>query len=280
MLDALRLPFFQYAALAALVLAGIHAYLGFHIVRRGVLFVDLALAQMAALGVALGLVLGLEHNETASYLLALGMTFIGAAVFSWLRGRARNVPLEAFIGVVFATAQALVFLVLEKSPAGPEHLKETLVGTLYTVDPRHIALVAVLYAAIGIVHFLLRKPFFEITSDPQGAHARGRRLFLWDLLFYATFGFVVTSAVQIAGVLLVFGLLVIPAIAGLMSTSRTGLAMVVGWVFAIVAGVVGLLGSVQMDLPAAPSVLVTLTAMLALQGLILSAWRRMRPSTA
>jgi len=105
-------------------------------------------------------------------------------------------------------------------------------------------------------------------------------LFLWDLLFYATFGFVVTSAVQIAGVLLVFGLLVIPAIAGLMSTSRTGLAMVVGWVFAIVAGVVGLLGSVQMDLPAAPSVLVTLTAMLALQGLILSAWRRMRPSTA
>ncbi|HET9327857.1 MAG TPA: metal ABC transporter permease [Candidatus Eisenbacteria bacterium] len=280
MIEAISLPFFQIAAISVLVLAGIHAYLGFHIVRRGVLFVDLALAQMAALGVALGIVLGLEHNETASYLLALGMTFIGAAVFSWLRGRARNVPLEAFIGVVFATAQALVFLVLEKSPAGPEHLKETLVGTLYTVDPHHIAWVAVLYTAIGLVHFFLRKPFFEITTDPQGARARGRRLFLWDLLFYATFGFVVTSAVQIAGVLLVFGLLVIPAIAGVMATSRTVPALVVGWIFGIAAGFVGLIGSVQLDLPAAPSVLVSLTAMLLLQGLLLSVVRRGRSQAA
>ena len=218
MTDAFALPFFRTAAIAALVLAGIHAYLGFHIVRRGVLFVDLALAQMAALGVALGVVLGREHDEVGSYLLALGMTFVGAALFAWLRGRASAVPLEAFIGIVFATAQAMVFLVLEKSPAGPEHLKETLVGSLYTVAPAHIARVAVLYAVIGLIHFLLRKPFFEITNDPQGARARGRRLFLWDLLFYATFGFVVTSSVQIAGVLLVFGFLVIPAVAGLMAT--------------------------------------------------------------
>src|SRR4029453_1245919 len=98
---------------------------------------------------------------------------------------------------------------------------------------RHIGWVAALYVVIGLVHFFLRKPFFEITTDPQGARARGRRLFLWDLLFYATFGFVVTSAVQIAGVLLVFGLLVIPAIAGVMATPRTGSALVVGWVFGI-----------------------------------------------
>ena len=171
--EIIGLPFFRTAAAAALVLAGIHAYLGFHIVRRGVLFVDLALAQMAALGVALGVVLGVEHDEIRSYLLALGMTFVGAAVFAWLRGRARNVPLEAFIGIVFATAQALVFLVLEKSPAGPEHLKETLVGSLFTVEPRHVLAVAVLYAVIGLVHVLLRRPFFEITLDAAGAKARG-----------------------------------------------------------------------------------------------------------
>jgi zinc/manganese transport system permease protein len=271
--EVLSLPFFRTAAVATLVLAGIHAYLGFHIVRRGVLFVDLALAQMAALGVALAVVVRLEHNEAGSYFLALGMTFVGAALFAWLRGRARQVPLEAFIGIVFATAQALVFLVLEKSPAGPEHLKETLVGTLYTVDPAHIARVAALYAVVGIVHFLLRKPFFEITNDPQGARARGRRLFLWDLLFYATFGFVVTSSVQIAGVLLVFGFLVIPAVAGLMATPRTGLALAIGWVFGFVAGVVGLLASVGWDLPAAPSILVTLTLLLALQGAVLGLWR-------
>jgi zinc/manganese transport system permease protein len=278
MMEALRMPFFQVAALAALVLAGIHAYLGFHIVRRGVLFVDLALAQMAALGVALGVVLGREHDELGSYLLALGMTFVGAALFAWLRGRSRSVPLEAFIGIVFATAQAAVFLVLEKTPSGPEHLKETLVGSLYTVDPKHIARVAVLYAVIGAVHWLLRKPFFELTQDPEGAERRGRRVFLWDFLFYATFGFVVTSSVQIAGVLLVFGFLVIPAVAGLMASSRTGVALAVGWIFGFTASVAGLLGSVTFDLPAAPSILVTLTVLLAVHGGLLVAWRRVRGS--
>jgi len=219
MTEAFALPFFRTAVIISLVLAGIHAYLGFHIVRRGVLFVDLALAQMAALGVAAAVVLRLEHNEAASYSLALGMTFVGAALFAWLRGRARNIPLEAFIGIVFATAQAAVFLVLEKSPSGPEHLKETLVGSLFTVDPKQVVRVAILYAVIALVHVVLRKQFFEITNDPQGAQARGRRLFLWDLLFYATFGFVVTSAVQMAGVLLVFGFLVIPAVAGLMANA-------------------------------------------------------------
>jgi len=267
MLDALRLPFFQTAALAALVLAGIHAYLGFHIVRRGVLFVDLALAQMAALGVALAVVLGREHDEMGSYLLALGMTMLGAALFAWLRGRAHHAPLEAFIGIVFATAQALAFLLLEKTPSGAEHIKETLVGSLFTVAPRHIAVVAGLYAIVSIVHFVLRKPFMEITNDPEGAKARGRRVFLWDFLFYATFGVVVTSAVQIAGVLLVFGFLVIPAVAGVIATPRTGLALAIGWAFAFGSSVVGLLLSVTLDLPAAPSILVTLTAMLLVHGM-------------
>ena len=273
MTEALALPFFRTAVIVALVLAGIHAYLGFHIVRRGVLFVDLALAQMAALGVAVAVLLRLEHDPVAAYFLALGMTFVGAATFAWLRGRARSIPLEAFIGIVFATAQALVFLVLEKSPAGPEHLKETLVGSLFTVDPKHVLRVAILYAVIGAIHFALRKPFFEITNDPHAAEAGGRRLFLWDLLFYATFGFVVTSSVQMAGVLLVFGFLVIPAVAGLMATSKPGPALAVGWVFGFVASVLGLLGSVQFDMPAAPSILVTLTGLLVVLGAVLGVMR-------
>lgn len=266
--DAFALPFFRTALIISLVLAGIHAYLGFHIVRRGVLFVDLALAQMAALGVAVALAMDLEHHPVASYMLALGMTFVGATLFAWLRGRsrARGIPLEAFIGIVFATAQAAVFLILEKSPAGPEHLKETLVGSLFTVDPRHVLRVTLLYVGVSIVHILLRKPFFEITNDPAGAEARGRKLFLWDLLFYATFGLVVTSAVQMAGVLLVFGLLVIPAVAGLLATRRPGVAMTIGWIFGFFACAIGLVGSVSLDMPAAPSILVTLTILLLIVG--------------
>ena len=276
MMDALALPFFRNAALAALVLAGIHAYLGFHVVRRGVLFVDLALAQMAALGVAVSVVLGREHDEAGSYALALAMTLVGAALFAWLRGRSRRVPLEAFIGIVFATAQALAFLLLEKTPSGAEHLRETLVGSLFTVDPKHVAGVAALYAGVAALHWFLRRPFFEITQDPEGARARGRRVFLWDFLFYATFGLVVTSAVQIAGVLLVFGFLVIPAVAGVMASERPGVALAIGWVFGFGASLVGLLGSVTWDFPAAPSILVTLAAMLVLHGTVLALVRKMR----
>lgn len=269
------MPFFRTALVACFLLAGIHAYLGFHVVRRGVIFVDLALAQMAALGVALSIVLGRHDDSLFTYALALGMTFVGAACFAWLRSQERrHVPLEAFIGIVFATAQAAVFLVLEKTPAGPEHLKETLVGTLFTIDPRHVAKTAVLYAVIGGAHWLLRRPFFEITSDAETARGRGRRLFRWDFLFYAIFGFVVTSSVQIAGVLLVFGLLVIPAVAGLMASSRTGVALAVGWTFAFVACIVGLVGSVKWDLPAAPSVLVALSGLLVLLGSVLPLVRK------
>ena len=271
MFEALAFPFFRTALLASLVLAGIHAYLGFHIVRRGVIFVDLALAQMAALGVALSLVINAHENERLTYLMALGMTFVGAAVFAWLRGQEkRQVPLEAFIGIVFATAQAAVFLVLEKSPSGPEHLKETLVGSLFTVDPKHVAYTAVLYTVIGILHFVLRKPFFEITNDPKGAEARGRKLFWWDLAFYAMFGFIVTSSVQIAGVLLVFGFLVIPAVAGLMSTQNPGKALAIGWVFGFLGSLLGLLGSIRFDLPAAPTILVSLAALLLVLGIALN----------
>ncbi len=269
-MDAFALPFFWTALVASLILAGIHAYLGFHIVRRGVIFVDLALAQMAALGVAVSLVLQVHESGTFTYLLALGMTWVGAAVFAWLRGQERSAPLEAFIGIVFATAQAAVFLVLEKSPAGPEHLKETLVGSLFTVNPSHIAKTAILYTLIGVAHFLLRKPFFEITTDAAGARGRGRNLFFWDFVFYAIFGFVVTSSVQIAGVLLVFGFLVIPAVAGLMATEKPGWALTIGWIFGFVGSLVGLLASVQLDLPAAPTILVSLTVLLALLGAGLS----------
>jgi len=155
-------------------------------------------------------------------------------------------------------------------------MRETLVGSLFTVDPKHVAAVAALYAVVGAVHWFLRGPFFEITQDPEGARGRGRRVFLWDFLFYATFGLVVTSAVQIAGVLLVFGFLVIPAVAGVMASERPGVALAIGWVFGFSASVVGLLGSVTWDLPAAPSILVTLAAMLVLHGMVLGLGRRMR----
>lgn len=267
-MDAFSLPFFRAALAALLVLAGIHAYLGFHVVRRGVIFVDLALAQMAALGMALAVVFDLQDNPLASWGLPFLMTLVGAACFAALRSQERRAPLEAFIGIVFATAQAAVFLVLEKTPAGPEHLRETLVGSLFTVDPAHVAWTALLYAVVGVVHFLARRPLFAITRDPESARRSGRNIYLWDFFFYGLFGLVVTSSVAIAGVLLVFGLLVIPAVVGLLVSPTVRGGLTVGWIFAFLASALGLIGSIQLDLPAAPSILVTLSGGLLIVGLL------------
>ncbi len=266
--SALTYPFIWTALAAALVLGGIHAYLGFHVVRRGVIFVDLALAQMAALGVGIGILFGLEDHGVSSYLLALGTTLVGALIISLLRYSSSKAPLEAFIGIIFASAQALVIVLLAKTPSGTEHLKETLIGSIFTVSPTHVFWTAILYVCIGLLHYLFRKPLFQITENPDEAKRAGMNLFVWDLFFYGAFGLVVTSSVQIAGVLLVFGLLVIPSVAAMLLTDRTGARLAFGWVFAAVASFVGLVGAFVLDLPAAPAIMLTMTLMLVVVGVV------------
>jgi zinc/manganese transport system permease protein len=278
MIEALSYPFMWWALAACLVLAGIHAYLGFHVVKRGVIFVDLSLAQIAALGLAVAILLNLHEHPLANYLFPLGATIIAAVIFAWLRHLDHRVPLEAFIGITFATAQALVMLILEKTPSGTEHLKETLVGSIFTVDPASVIKTAVIYAVIGTIHFLIRKPLFEITNDPVAAQKSGRNLFGWDVLFYATFGVVVTSSVRIAGVLLVFALLVIPAVAGVLVSGRTTTRLIVGWVFGFACSTVGLLAAFKLNTPAAPTILAVLTLALIVHGVIITIFRKVSPA--
>jgi zinc/manganese transport system permease protein len=272
--QAFSYPFMWWALAACLVLAGIHAYLGFHVIKRGVIFVDLSLAQMAALGVAVAIVFGLHEHPVAGYLFPLGMTLVGAVVFAWLRHLEHRVPLEAFIGIVFATAQAAVLLILEKSPSGTEHLKETLMGGIFTVDPYIVIKTAIIYGIIGALHFLARKPLFRITNTPAVARAEGRNIFWWDVFFYGTFGIVVTSSVQIAGVLLVFALLVIPSVAGVLASDRTGVRLAVGWSFSFLCSLIGLVAAFKLDTPAAPTILTAMTLFLILHGLAVNVWKR------
>jgi zinc/manganese transport system permease protein len=276
---AFSYPFMWWALAASLVLAGIHAYLGFHVVKRGVIFVDLSLAQMAAMGLAIAILLNLHEHPLANYLLPVGATLIGAVLFAWLRHLDQRVPLEAFIGIVFATAQAAVLLILEKAPSGTEHLKETLVGSIFTVDPSAVIKTAGIYALIGLLHFLIRKPLFEITNNPGKARERGRNVFGWDVLFYGTFGIVVTSSVRIAGVLLVFAFLVIPAVAGVLASERTGVRLFVGWTFGFLCSIFGLLAAFGLNTPAAPTILVVLTLALMFHGAMTPLIRRILRAT-
>jgi len=197
MLQFLILPF-----IASLILTDIHAYLWVHVVERGVIFVDLALAQIAALGATIAILAGMDPHGTGAYWFSLGFTFLGAAIFALVRSRHKHIPLEAIIGIAYAVASAGAILAMSKATGETEHLKDMLVGNILSVSRHDVIKTAILYGVIGAFHYIFRRKFLLISCDEEAARARGINVRLWDFLFYASFGFVVTSSVAIAGVLL------------------------------------------------------------------------------
>jgi zinc/manganese transport system permease protein len=248
--------------LACLVLAGIHAYLGLHVLARGVIFVDLALAQVAALGMTAALLAGYAPQSEATYYYALAFTAGGAAVFALTRERRGVVPQEAIIGIVYAVAAALTILVLDRVPQGGEQIKQLLVGSILSVTAEDVARVAALYAAIGLFQWAARRPLLAISLGGEARHAR-----LWDFVFYFTFGLVVTSSVRIAGVLLVFSYLIVPAVLGAWLASGIGRRLAIGWTVGFVVSVAGLAASYALDLPTGATIVSTFGAVLGAAGL-------------
>src|ERR1041385_1477293 len=163
-LQFLILPF-----LASLILTGIHAYLGVHVVERGVIFVDLALAQIAALGATIAVLAGIDPHGSGAYWISLAFTFLGALVFSFVRSKRRRIPLEAFIGISYAMASAGAILAMSKATSETEHLKDMLVGNILAVSKEEVIKTAVLYGVIGLFHFIFRKKFLLISTNPEEA---------------------------------------------------------------------------------------------------------------
>src|SRR6266404_3088592 len=196
-MDLTVLEFLAAPFVASLILTGIHAYLGVHVVERGVIFVDLSLAQIAALGATIALLLpitGGDPHSPLSYWVSLAFTFLGALVFSTIRSHRARIPQEAIIGICYAVASAASILVMSKSTSESEHLKDMLVGNILAVSWSEVWHTAALYGAIGAFHYVFRRKFLAISIDPKGAAASGMSIRLWDFLFYASFGFVVTSS--------------------------------------------------------------------------------------
>jgi len=247
-------------ALACLILAGIHAYLGIHVLERKVIFVDLALAQISALGYAVAFLYGHDPHTTPAYLCSLVFTFAGAALFALSRLRKSKQPQEAFIGVIFVVSSAAAILVLDKAPHGAEHLKDLLEGSIVWVQAGEVAKIAMIYGVIGAIHFFFRKPFFAITFTPEEAERSGMRIRWWDFLFYVTFGVVVTSSVQIAGVLLVFTFLIVPSLISSLFFDAFRIRLIFGLTLSALLSVAGLW--LSYDRPSGPMII-------ALQGLAL-----------
>ena len=262
MLHFLILPF-----LASLILTGIHAYLGVHVVERGVIFVDLALAQIAALGATVAILAGMDPHGSHAYWISLGFTFLGALIFAFARSRRSRIPLEAFIGITYAVASAAAILAMSKATGETEHLKDMLVGNILAVSREDVIKTAVLYGAIGLFHYLFRRRFLLISIDPKQAEAEGISIRLWDFLFYASFGFVVTSSVAIAGVLLVFCYLIVPSVGAMLFADRIGPRLAIGWTMGTLVSAFGVYLSVELDLPTGATIVCTFGGILLLMFL-------------
>src|SRR3954470_14500085 len=268
--------------IASLILTGVHAYLGVHVVERGVIFVDLSLAQIAALGTTIAVLYGVEPHSVTSYIVSLVFTFIGAAVFSTIRGHKARIPQEAIIGICYAVASAAAILAMSKSAEQTEHLKEMLVGNILTVSWHDVYKTAVLYGLIGLFHFVCRRKFLAISMDPGKAEAQGINVRLWDFLFYASFGFVVTSSVAIAGVLLVFCYLIVPSVGAMLFADQIGTRLAIGWTMGTLVSALGCYVSVWADLPTGATIVCTFGTVLVLMGLLKTAYfaaRRRAPGT-
>ena len=245
---------------ASLVIAGIHAYLGLHVVERGVIFVDLSLAQIAAFGATIGVLLPFTGGDPHSnwvYWISLAFTLIGAVMFSTIRSRQARVPQEAIIGITYAVASAATIVATSKATSESEHLKDMLVGNILAVSWEDVLKTALLYVAIGAFHFAFRRKFLMISMEPAKAEAEGVSLRLWDFLFYASFGFVVTRSVSIAGVLLVFCYLIVPSVAAMLYSDRIGPRLAIGWTMGTIVSALGVYLSLRLDLPTGATIVCT-----------------------
>jgi len=254
---------------ACLVLTGIHVYLGVHVIARKVIFVDLALAQIAALGTVIGVLLGYEVGKdlTALYLYSLAFTIFGAFIFSATRMKGEKVPHEAIIGIVYAVTFAATILVLSKSALGPQELDHIIKGELLWVQSYVVIKTAVIYACVGLFHFIFRKKFMAISLDPAKAEESGISVRFWDFLFYMSFGFVITSSVAIAGVFLVFSYLVIPSVGAMLVSDKLSTRLTLGWIGGSIISFIGVKLSWDTGLPTSPLVVVLFALALIATGI-------------
>jgi zinc/manganese transport system permease protein len=239
--------------LACALLTAIHGYFGLHVLRRGIIFLDIALAQLASFGAVVAAILGIEFGSLASYGISVGFTMIGAVVFTMARSTKGRIPQEAIIGIVYVVAAAASIVALSRIGGEGHHLKEMMIGNILFVWPPDLIKTLLLYLGVGLVHLVFRRQFWAVSTHDAGApHSRW-----WDFAFYASFGVVVTSSVKLAGVFLVFMLLVAPAVAAFLLSDRPVKQLAIAWIFGTGCSGIGLIAAVKWDFPPGAAIVVT-----------------------
>jgi zinc/manganese transport system permease protein len=264
--------------MASVLLPWLLVYLGLHVVQRGIIFIDIAMAQMASLGICLAVVLEFEPESIAAYAIALGVTIVGAAVFAIAGKRATQVPQEAIIGITYVIAAAAAVLLLTRSAHGNEEIRNMLVGDITVVSKAEVWKCFAVFVVVGLFHFALRRQFLQVSFRREEAAQQGLRLTWWDFLFYATFGVVVTVFVRIAGVLLVFSYLIAPAVCAVSLARSVSARLLIGWAVSLAGSILGLVLSYKEDLPSGAAIVCTLGALLVVTSLLSLLGNRTRTS--
>ncbi|MCC7405778.1 MAG: metal ABC transporter permease [Bdellovibrionales bacterium] len=255
------------------LLVGIHCYLGLHVLARGVIFVDLSLAQVAALGSTLALLLGYEHGDQMDYFISLGVTLVAAVLLALANQLRERLSQEALIGILYAFASGAVVLTVDRLSHGAEHIKAALTGHLLWVTWDEVGKVAAIYAAVALIHFVLRQRLLAASFKGQGS-------WVWDFVFYGLFGVVITSSVHVAGVLLVFSFLVVPAILSSLFLQGIGPRLVFGWGLGFLLSSLGMFLSYKWDVPAGAFLVCVFTVIPLLTVLALLAVKATRQNAA
>ena len=277
--DALSLLWLPFAATLAFV--PMHAWLGVHVLRRRIVFADLALAQLSALGGTIAFAAGHAPASIAAFAYALAFTALGALALTGLRGLGRYMSQEAFIGILYVVATAATIIVVDRSPQGAEHVKRMLVGSLLAVSEGDVVRLYAMYALIGALHWLLRRPLHAASSGGEAHGGRHRWTWALDLVFFLSFALVVTSSVSVAGVLLVFSFLIVPPLVGSLFFPSIGAVLRVGCSVGWAASALGLVSAYLLDLPTGAAIVTTLALSLVIAALVRylslggeGAWRR------
>jgi len=244
-------------------------HLGIHVLKREIIFIDIALAQIAAVGsIVAHLVFGVHGDSLTAYASAYGFVLLVSGFYALVRSRVVQIPLEAVIGVSYAIAAAGALFLVGTAPGGHVHIQEMLAGSLLWTTWTDIFTSLAVFSAVGLCFYVLRKPMNRISDNYRNSHVSRAKIIGWDFLFYALLGLVITLAVRMAGVVVIFAFLIIPATVSAIFSSHSSVRLAITWIFGIVSSSGGLLFAYYLDFSVGPAIAMLLGMGLGIAALV------------